>query len=78
MAALLFSLYGYSGQPVLLFIFVKMFSLTNIVILLSTNKVVVAAVVSELASTISPMQFQATYLESIFFCVIIQLVFYSL
>lgn len=57
------------GQPVLLFIFVKIFFLINIVILLSTNKVAVVAVVSELASRIPPMQFNQDIFKSIFFSV---------
>ena len=55
------------GQPVLLFIFVIIFSLIDIVILLSTNKVDVVAVVSELASTIPPMQFNQHIFKSFFF-----------
>ena len=37
MAAFFFSLYSYLGQPVLLFIFVNIFSLISIVILLGTK-----------------------------------------
>lgn len=55
------------GQPVLLFIFFIIFSLIDIVILLSTNKVDVVAVVSELASTIPPMQFNQHIFKSFFF-----------
>lgn len=66
------------GQPVLLFIFVIIFSLIDIVILLSTNKVDVVAVVSELASTIPPMQFNQHIFRSIFFFLYnYSVVFYS-
>ena len=37
MDAFFFSLYSYLGQPLLLFIFVDMFSLISIVILLGTK-----------------------------------------
>lgn len=46
-------------------------------ILLSTNKVDVVAVVSELASTIPPMQFNQHIFKSIFFLCNYSVVFYS-
>ena len=44
MAALSFSVYSYLGQPLLLFIFVNIFSFISIVILLGTNEVVIVVV----------------------------------